>query len=178
MITYLVMDVDGTLTDGKIYLSGQEELFKVFDIKDGFGIHDLLPMVGITPVVITGRNSRIVTKRCNELGIKYVYQGCTDKKAKLIELAANFGLKPDQQGKYQEIAYIGDDLNDLECMNVCGMVGCPANAVEEVKKIATFVSAKNGGDGAVRNIIEEIVAIVSDTSVMKSEVRSGSLILC
>lgn len=165
-IKYLVMDVDGTLTDGKIYLSGQEELFKVFDIKDGYGIHDLLPMAGITPVVITGRNSQIVTNRCNELGIKLVYQSCIDKKAKLIELATSLGLKPDQRGRYQEIAYIGDDLNDLECMKICGTVGCPENAADEVKSIAGFISTQNGGTGAVREFIEEIVAEISVVSVM------------
>lgn len=156
-IKFLVMDVDGTLTDGKIYMSAQGELFKVFDIKDGCGIHDLLPRAGIVPVVITARRSAIVENRCRELGIEHCYQGCRDKVAKLKEIAEQFGLSPDENGIYQEIAYAGDDIIDIPCMRLCGVVGCPADAVEEVKRIASFVSTKNGGDGAVREFIEWLI---------------------
>lgn len=156
-IKLLLMDVDGTLTDGKIYMSAQGELVKAFDIKDGYGIHDLLSATGITPIIITGRESQIVTNRCKELGIKFVYQGCVEKIAKLKEVAEMFNLNADENGVYQEIAYIGDDLNDLPCMKICGVVGCPANAGQEVKNIAKFVSVRNGGDGAVREFIEWIL---------------------
>lgn len=156
-IKLLVMDVDGTLTDGKIYMSANGELFKAFDIKDGCGIHDLLPKAGIVPVVITARKSAIVENRCHELGIDHCYQGCRDKAAKLKEIAAQFGLSPDANGVYQEIAYAGDDIIDSPCMGICGTVGCPADAAKEVRKIASFVSVKNGGDGAVREFIEWIL---------------------
>ena len=158
-IKLLVMDVDGTLTNGKIYMSAQGELFKAFDIKDGCGIHDLLPKAGILPVVITARKSSIVENRCRELGIEHCYQGCRDKAVKLTELAGKFGLSPDENGVYQEIAYAGDDIIDIPCMHLCGTVGCPADAVSEVRKIASFVSAKKGGDGAIREFIEWIVEL-------------------
>ncbi len=157
MVELFVMDVDGTLTDGKIYISDQGELFKAFNVKDGVAIHDLLPRAGITPVVMTGRKSQIVISRCRELGITHCYQECRDKKEKLTELAGQFGLEADENGVYQEIAYIGDDINDIPCMNLCGVVGCPADAAEDVKGIASFVSKRNGGDGAVREFIEQII---------------------
>lgn len=156
-VKMLAMDVDGTLTDGKIYMSAQGELFKAFDIKDGYGIHDLLPKAGITPVIITGRDSLIVTNRCRELGIRHIYQGVADKAAELIGVAGEFGLEPDGAGIYQQIAYMGDDLNDLPCMKLCGLVGCPADAVEEVKRGAGFVSSKPSGCGAVREFIQWIL---------------------
>lgn len=153
-IKALVMDVDGTLTDGKIYMSEQGELFKAFDIKDGLGIHDLLPNAGIMPIIITGRSSKILENRCAEIGIERVYQGCCNKVEKFCEIAKELGFSEDESGVYREIAYIGDDLNDLLCMRRCGVVGCPADAAEEVKKIATFASTKAGGNGAVREFIE------------------------
>lgn len=153
MIKYLVMDVDGTLTDGKIHMSNTGEFMKAFNIKDGCGIHDLLIPAGITPVIITGRTSDIVLNRYHELGIKEVYQGVRDKVEKLKELTS----------KLNSIAYIGDDVNDLSCMNLLnekgGLVGCPADAVFKVKMICDFVSEKNGGDGAVREFIEWIIKV-------------------
>ena len=151
------MDVDGTLTDGKIYMSSDGEFVKVFNIKDGCGIKDILPTVGIVPVVITGRTSKIVENRCRELDVDHCYQGCQDKAAKLKEVAELFGLSADENGTYHEIACIGDDINDLLCMRLCGLIGCPADAAEKVREIAEFVSTKNGGDGAVREFIEWII---------------------
>ncbi len=175
-VKLLVMDVDGTLTDGKIYMSAQGEMFKAFDIKDGCGIHDLLPQAGIVPVIITGRESQIVINRCQELGIQHVYQGCRDKAAKLTDLAEGFGLSPDERGVYQEIAYIGDDLIDLPCMARCGVVGCPADAVEEVKRAASFVSSKNGGDGAVRDFIEWLIGYREDKqSILAFDMKKEEL---
>lgn len=153
----LIMDVDGTLTDGKIYMSAAGESFKAFNIKDGYAIREMLPGAGIAAAVITGRESQIVAGRCRELGIRCVCQGCADKVAKLEEVAERFGLRKGEGGVYGEIAYIGDDLNDLPCMKRCGLTGCPADAAEEVKGAAQFVSARNGGDGAVRDFIEWIL---------------------
>lgn len=147
-VKILVMDVDGTLTDGKIYVGSQGEMFKAFDIKDGYGIANILPKLGITPVIITVRQSNILKKRCDELGIKYLFQGEWDKKAKLVRLLDEFGILP------EEAAYIGDDVVDLECMKLCGVKGAPADAVPEVKGICDFVSEKPGGAGAVRDFIE------------------------
>lgn len=148
MIEYLVMDVDGTLTDGKIYMGESGEMFKAFSIKDGYGIHDLLIPSGIIPVIITGRKSAIVSRRCNELGITKVYQGISDKLEVLRNITTDLS----------RVAYIGDDLNDLVCMKSVkaagGIVGCPKDAVKDVKEISDFVSEFNGGEGAVRDYIE------------------------
>ena len=157
MIKYLIIDVDGTLTDGKIYMSSQGELIKAFNIKDGCGIKDVLPKAEIIPIIFTGRISKIVDNRCHELGIVHCYQGCSDKTAKLREIAATFGLRADENGIYHEIAYIGDDINDLSCMRLCGLVGCPADAVREVRDLADFVSKRMGGEGAVREFIEWMI---------------------
>lgn len=151
MIKLLAMDVDGSLTDGKIYVGENGELFKVFNCKDGYAIHEMLPAYGITPVLITGRRSSIVENRALELKIAEVYQGVRDKGAKLLEIAASHHCDR------EEIAFFCDDDNDLSAMNVAGIVGCPANASARVKKVAMFVSAQNGGDGAVREFVEWII---------------------
>lgn len=151
MIKYLVMDVDGTLTDGKIYMGAHGEMMKAFNIKDGCGIHDIAIPGGIIPVIITGRTSEIVKKRCGELGIQQVYQGIKNKIEQLNSIADDLS----------QVAYIGDDINDLSCMipvkEAGGVVGCPADAVEMVKEISDFVALHNGGDGAVRDFIEWII---------------------
>lgn len=151
MIKYLVMDVDGTLTDGKIYMGAHGEMMKAFNIKDGCGIHDIAIPGGIIPVIITGRTSEIVKKRCGELGIQQVYQGIKNKIEQLNSIADDLS----------QVAYIGDDINDLSCMipvkEAGGVVGCPADAVERVKEITDFVALHNGGDGAVRDFIEWII---------------------
>ncbi len=148
MVKYLIMDVDGTLTDGKIYMSPSGEAMKAFNIKDGCGIHDLLIPNHITPVIITGRSSDIVMNRCSELGITAVYQGVGNKLDKLRSIADDLST----------VAYIGDDINDLSCMeaikNAGGLTGCPADAVKTILSISHYVADHNGGDGAVRDFIE------------------------
>lgn len=156
-IKLVIFDVDGTLTNGKIYMGNTGEEFKVFDIKDGCGIHDILPKHNITPIIMTARDSKIVVNRCKELNITHFYQGVRDKETKLKELVTEFGLEANYDGIYENVAYVGDDIIDIPCMKLCGIVGCPADAISEVKKIAHFISTKNGGEGAVREFIEWIV---------------------
>lgn len=151
---YLVLDVDGTLTDGKIYMSNNGELFKVFDVKDGCAIHDILPNHGGETIIMTARSSEILKKRCDELNIKRYYQGVRNKKERLIELAEELGLEKNENGKYKNIAYMGDDIIDLPPMSVCEYVGAPCDAANEVKENADFVSTRNGGNGAVREFVE------------------------
>lgn len=153
-IKLLVMDVDGTLTDGKIYMGAEGEFVKAFDIKDGCGIKDILPKLGIVPVIITARNSKILENRCNELGIKEIHQGIRNKFEKLKSICNAYKVN------LQSVAYIGDDILDLQCMipikEAGGLVACPADAVTSVIKIAHFVSEHNGGNGAVRDLIEKL----------------------
>lgn len=156
-IKAIIFDVDGTLTDGKIYMGEHGEVMKAFDIKDGCAIHDIMPRFQIEPVIITARNSKILENRCSELNIKYLFQGCRNKLEKMKQVAEELQIYPNKDGVYKELAYIGDDLIDIQCMEKVGIVGCPADAVNEVKKISDFVSKKNGGDGAVREFIEWIL---------------------
>lgn len=160
-IRYFVMDVDGTLTDGKIYMGNDGEMIKVFNVKDGCGIHDILITAGIIPVIITGRKSRILDNRCAELGITEVYQGIRDKVGKLNEVINKYEPEKIKECTMSGVAYIGDDINDIAVMNIIknggGIVGCPSDAVQSVKEIADFISSKCGGDGAVREFIEYII---------------------
>lgn len=146
------MDVDGTLTDGKIYMGPSGEAMKAFDVKDGWGIHAILIPHGIRPVIITGRVSEIVARRCEELEITDVYQGIKDKAAQLRSITEDFS----------EVAYIGDDIIDLPCMQLVkeagGIVGCPSDAVKAVKEISDYIADHDGGNGAVRDFIEWLLA--------------------
>ena len=151
---FLVMDVDGTLTDGKVYISAEGEWMKAFHIKDGYGIRHLLPAAGIEPVIITGRTSAILERRCRELGIERLFQGASDTLSALKEILSREGVSP------SETAFIGDDLNDLPCMEYVnsggGVTGCPADAVAAVRRTVTYVSSLPGGEGAVRDFIDRL----------------------
>ncbi len=148
------MDVDGTIKDGKIYMGQNGEVAKAFDIKDGCGISSILPELRIIPVVITARNSKIVENRCKELNIEELYQGSKNKLFTLNNLLEK------NHSNLENVAYIGDDLPDIQCMKAVkdagGLVLCPADAISEIRNIADFVSCKNGGNGAVRECIDYI----------------------
>ncbi len=161
-IKFLIMDVDGTLTDGKIYISSNGELMKGFNIKDGYGIKELLPRYKIEPVIITGRNSEIVKIRATELNIQYLFQGISDKKKLLYEFLENRSKKDQYRYTYANCIYIGDDIPDLLCMSAIkeakGIVACPSDAVKEIKDIADFISQYPAGKGAVRDVIEFLIS--------------------
>lgn len=154
-IKYLLLDVDGTLTDGCVYMGDSGELFKAFNIKDGYGICHIARPAGITPIIITGRTSSMVLNRCKELGIDLVYQGVQDKMPMLQQVLEDLG------GSLGQVAYIGDDMNDYDCMQQVqaagGLVGAPADAVAQVNNIADYVTSRDGGKGAVREFIEWLV---------------------
>lgn len=148
---FLVLDVDGTLTDGKIYMGQDGELAKAFDIKDGCGILLELPRFGIIPVIITARESRILKNRCAELNIQELHQGVKDKLSKLREIVSKY------ETDLSAVAYAGDDLPDIPCMEAVkqsgGAVLCPADAIPEIRALADFVSGCRAGEGAVRDMI-------------------------
>ncbi len=153
-VKILFCDVDGTLTDGKIYMGQNGELFKAFHVLDGYGLNSILKEHNIIPYILTARNSEIVNKRCEELNIKNICQNCKDKKNEIIKIATLYGFTLNDLGKYEEFAYIGDDIVDLAAMELCSVTACPNNAVKEVKCKADFICQKSGGDGAVREFIE------------------------
>lgn len=151
MIKVLVMDVDGTLTNGQINIGQNGEIFKSFYCRDGLAIINAAES-GILPVILTSRVSNIVNERAKELGIVNVLQGAGNEKEKVFT-----DFIDEHDFSCADIAYIGDDINDLACMRLCGIVGCPVDAVEEVKSIADFISTKKGGEGAVREFIDWLI---------------------
>lgn len=149
-IKLLVMDVDGTLTNSKVYYSGKGEELKEFSIRDGMGI-ELLKIAGLIPAIITTEKSLIVESRALKLKIKNIILGSRNKKKDLINLIEKLNLKS------ENTAYIGDDVNDLHAICLSGVSACPSDAVESVKKNVNYICRNSGGNGAVREFIEKIL---------------------
>ena len=149
-IALLALDVDGVLTDGTIQMGAQGELFKSFYAQDGLGISVALRS-GLYIAIITGRKSEIIHRRAQELGIQLVQEGVKDKYLALEQLQNQLGLRRGQ------VAYMGDDLNDLPAFRAAGVTFAPADAVKEVREAASFVTEARGGRGAVREAIEMIL---------------------
>jgi len=149
-IKLLLLDVDGVMTDGRIIYGSDGFEAKAFDVKDGHGIK-LLQRAGIEVGIITGRSSDIVTRRAEELGIGYLYQGAKDKLRPYEEILSASGLVD------EEIAYVGDDLVDLPILRRVGFSATVADAVDDVRERVDFVSQHSGGRGAVREICEVLL---------------------
>lgn len=154
------MDVDGTLTDGKIYMGADGEIMKAFDIKDGYALHTLVKDNGIISVIITARESPMVVHRCKELGVTEIHQGVMNKLDCLKGILNEYS-SADQQYDLSNVAYIGDDLLDLKCMKPIvtagGSAGCPSNAVKEILSVCDYISPNKGGEGAVRDYVEYLI---------------------
>ena len=149
-IKLLALDVDGVLTDGRIYYGNSNEELKAFSIKDGLGIK-LLQRDNIEVAIITGRNSQIVARRAAELGISEVIQGREDKLTALHELCSTRGLDLTQ------CAYMGDDLPDLAAVRAAAIGMTPADGVDALQQAADWISKQPGGDGAVREASEQLL---------------------
>lgn len=150
-IKLAVFDVDGVMTDGRLYIGAEGAEFKSMHVRDGLGIKRLQAM-DITPAVISGRPSRAVEDRLLELGVQYIYMNVDDKPAAFRELCEVLGVTPDQ------CSMMGDDLPDLPLMQAAGLALAVADAVPEVLTAADWVSTRNGGDGAVREACDLIIA--------------------
>jgi len=153
-IKLFLMDVDGVLTDGKMYYlpgrDGRMVEFKAFHALDGIGLR-LLNQFGITTGVITGRESPGTEERAKDLGMSYAYQGFLSKVDPLERILADTGLKP------ENVAYMGDDWTDIPVLKRAGLACAPANALDEVKAAAQLVTRKEGGMGAVREACDLIL---------------------
>jgi 3-deoxy-D-manno-octulosonate 8-phosphate phosphatase (KDO 8-P phosphatase) len=149
-VRLLACDVDGTLTDGGIVYDSAGAESRRFHIHDGLGIV-VAGLVNLQVAWITGRDSPVVARRADELRVAYLEQGVRDKAVAVAMLAVRGGFAP------EEIAFIGDDLNDLPGMRAAGVALAPANAVPEVRRAAALVLGRAGGDGAVREAIEAIL---------------------
>ena len=146
------MDCDGVLTDGRLYFSSRGEEMKVFDVRDGQGIVSW-HRAGFKSGVISGRGaSEIINKRAEELGIEFVRTSSQDKIRDLNEIVKELGLSLD------EVAFIGDDIGDIEVMKSVGFAVAVADAVEETKSVAAYVTRAKGGRGAVREVIDMLLA--------------------
>lgn len=145
-IKYLIIDVDGTLTDAGIYYDENGNELKKFSTKDAAGFF-AARQVGIKIMVLTGRECAATTRRMGEMKVDYLIQNCKDKAAYIRDF-----MEKNEVNK-NEIGYLGDDLNDLPGMCLCGFAGCPADACDEVKERADYVSCIKGGYGAARDII-------------------------
>lgn len=154
----MFLDIDGTLTDGKIYIGNQGEVIKSFNVKDGYAIAHILPLYDIVPIVITGRTSEIVSYRCAELGIRHVFQGVSNKLDKMKEILCDLCDTMSCEKGMKNVFYFGDDIPDKECMMISEKCGCPNDAANEVKMVCDYISPYNGGDGAARDFIEWLVA--------------------
>ncbi|ACZ11700.1 KdsC family phosphatase [Sulfurospirillum deleyianum] len=151
MIELLVFDVDGCLTDGGItYGNSDTEEFKTFHVKDGFGIVSWMKL-GRKSAIITGRHSRVVERRAKELGISYLFQDVKDKKAVLQHILEQEGLG------FENVAAIGDDLNDLALLEAVGLSFAPVDAVSIVQECVDVVLSRAGGKAVVREMIDYVV---------------------
>jgi YrbI family 3-deoxy-D-manno-octulosonate 8-phosphate phosphatase len=143
-------DVDGTLTDGGMYYSEAGEVLKRFDTRDAAGMQ-LLRERGAILALITSEDSLIVTARARKLGISHVYVGVRDKYSRCRQLLEEL------QVPWEEFAYIGDDLGDLQVLAAAGFSACPADACPDVRKAVEYVCTRSGGHGAVREFCEHIL---------------------
>jgi 3-deoxy-D-manno-octulosonate 8-phosphate phosphatase (KDO 8-P phosphatase) len=149
-IKFLILDVDGVLTDGKLIYNSDGIELKAFDVKDGYGLVRL-KQSGIKLGIITAKSSSIVETRANDLGIDALYQNAGNKLAAYNDIKAKYSLADD------EIAYIGDDVPDLVVLRQVGVPIAVHDAVEAVKKTAVYITKKCGGNGAVREVAEFIM---------------------
>ncbi len=150
MIKLIVLDVDGCLTDGKLIYSQDGIESKNFSVKDGLGISSWVKL-GNQVAIITGRNSKIVKNRAQELGIQHLFQGIKDKDRVFKELVKSLNLS------FEDVGVIGDDLNDFNMLNLAGRSFTPNDGVKEIKNIVDTVLLKSGGNGAVREMIDILV---------------------
>lgn len=149
-VQLVAFDIDGTLTDGRIIIGDNGELAKAFSVRDGLGLR-LLMDAGIRVAIITARESKIVTRRCEELRIDHVLQGVKDKASAFTALAADLNIP------IKNTAFMGDDLPDLPALRLAGLAACVGDAVTEVKAHSHWIAAAPGGHGAAREFAQYLL---------------------
>lgn len=150
LLKYMIIDVDGTMTDGGIYYDSYGNEVKKFCTKDAAGIF-CMNSIGIKVVVATGRKCFATERRMQELRVEFLYQDIEDKKIFLEQFIESHGVHA------SEVGYLGDDLNDYAAMALCGFKACPSNACEEIKTISDYISIIEGGGGVVREVAEYVL---------------------
>lgn len=149
-IKLVITDVDGVLTDGGMYYTENGEFMKKFNTRDSMGM-ELLLEKGVKTVLLTRENSKIVKKRADKIRIVDLYSGILDKKSILGEIAKKYAVIND------EIAYIGDDVNDIEIMEIVGFAATPSDGASKVKEISDYVCKVKGGEGAFRELADLVI---------------------
>jgi 3-deoxy-D-manno-octulosonate 8-phosphate phosphatase (KDO 8-P phosphatase) len=157
-IRLLLTDSDGVLTDTGVYYSDKGEELKRFSIRDGMGVERLRKFAGVEVGIVTGENSGPVARRAEKLQITELHLGIKDKMAVLHDVARRYTLD------LNEIAYIGDDTNDIDVMRAVGLSACPADAVSLAQEVATYTCPSRGGYGAFRDFAELIIAAKQSTT--------------
>jgi len=155
-IKLVISDSDGVLTDTGVYYSERGEEMKRFSIRDGMGVERLRNICGIESAIVTGELSGSVKKRAEKLRIEELHLGIKDKKKTLNEIIDRRNIS------LENVAYIGDDTNDIEVQKIVGLSACPADAVIQIKMIANFITESKGGNGAFRDFAELIIAAQSN----------------
>jgi 3-deoxy-D-manno-octulosonate 8-phosphate phosphatase (KDO 8-P phosphatase) len=151
-VSAFVFDVDGVLSNAKIILHPEQHLMRTMNIKDGFAIQYAVRK-GYPVAIITGGNSKAVEQRFRNLGVTDIYLSSRNKQHDLSDFLSRTNLK------HENILYMGDDLPDYPVMQEVGFPTCPADAVEEIKSISIYISDKAGGEGCVRDVIEQVLRL-------------------
>lgn len=151
-ITTFIFDVDGVLTDSSVHITPTGEMLRVMNIRDGFAMKAAVES-GYHVCIISGGSNEGVRIRLQNLGIKDIHLACPDKVQNFKEYTALYDLKPEQ------VLYMGDDIPDYHVMKLVGLPTCPQDASPEIKEISRYISHKNGGRGAVRDVIEQVMKV-------------------
>jgi 3-deoxy-D-manno-octulosonate 8-phosphate phosphatase (KDO 8-P phosphatase) len=163
-IKMIIMDVDGTLTDGSIFVLPDGEEVKAYNVKDGVGLL-LAQLAGLKTAIITGKTSKSLEMRAKKLRIDELHQGILDKKPALEGILKKYGLAA------EEVAYIGDDIGDLEVIKAVGLAAAVADAHPVIKKHCHFICRQSGGKGAVRELIEFILESQEKWGIVEEKVK-------
>ena len=151
-ITTFIFDIDGVLTDSSVHVTETGEMLRIMNIRDGFAMKAALES-GYNVCIISGGKNEGVRIRLQNLGIKDVHLGTPDKVATFKEYTKTYAIKP------ENVLYMGDDIPDYHVMQLVGLATCPQDASPEIKEISTYISHKNGGKGAVRDVIEQVMKV-------------------
>lgn len=151
-ITTFIFDVDGVLTDSSVHITPEGEMLRIMNIRDGFAMKAAVES-GYHVCIISGGSNEGVRIRLKNLGIKDIHLACPDKVKNFKEYTELYNIKPEQ------VLYMGDDIPDYHVMKLVGLPTCPQDASPEIKGISSYISHKNGGRGAVRDVIEQVMKV-------------------
>lgn len=168
-IEAMIFDVDGVMTDGRIIPTAEGDFIRCYNCKDGYALAYAIRH-GYRVCVITGGYGKILERRLRMLGMQDFHIDCMDKITTLREYMAKYNLKP------ENVLYMGDDIPDLECMREVGMPVCPADSAVEVLEVSRYVSQFEGGRGAVRDIVEQVLRARGDWAKSSEGVTPSSLV--